>query len=290
MKKYLLIILSLCLIATLAFAVDTTYGPKVYKTDGGDKQVIASGGTIDVESGGILAIAGTTVTATAAELNKLASLSGDVLSTTNTKTVTNKTLSGATLANTITLSGATLTGGATMSGTYTGGKYSASEQASPTLSGTVTSSGATMSGTFTGGTYATVTLSGTTTLSGSTLSGGATMSGTFTGGTYSGATLSSSPVVNFGISPKTFIAGEDWTLSSAEAKSVLLTLASGSGTPSIIDAFSASGAVKIIRNAANVAVTCKMSGQTGVSVASGKTAILMNSGTDYIRVTADETH
>lgn len=31
---------------------DTTYQPKVYRKPGGDTQVIASGGAIDVESGG----------------------------------------------------------------------------------------------------------------------------------------------------------------------------------------------------------------------------------------------
>lgn len=51
------------------------YEPLTYRTDGGDKIVIASGGTIDVESGGIFAIAGTTVTATATEINALGTAS-----------------------------------------------------------------------------------------------------------------------------------------------------------------------------------------------------------------------
>lgn len=42
--------------------VDTTYGPKTYRTNGGDKIVIASGGVIDVESGGALKIGGVDVT------------------------------------------------------------------------------------------------------------------------------------------------------------------------------------------------------------------------------------
>lgn len=46
-----------------------TYQPKVYRTSGGDKQVVASGGEIDVESGGSLKLAGTAIAATAAELN-----------------------------------------------------------------------------------------------------------------------------------------------------------------------------------------------------------------------------
>lgn len=51
-----------------------SYEPKVYRERGGDRQVVASGGEIDVESGGSLKIAGTAVTASAAELNQLASI------------------------------------------------------------------------------------------------------------------------------------------------------------------------------------------------------------------------
>lgn len=58
---------------------DATFAPKVYKKAGGDTLVVASGGLIEVETGGSLTIAGVTidentlamngVTATAAELN-----------------------------------------------------------------------------------------------------------------------------------------------------------------------------------------------------------------------------
>lgn len=207
MKKYLLIAFILCLIATLAYAVDATYGPKVYKDSGGDREVIASGGEVNYESGGILTFGGTSLTSGTASL----------LTTTNTATLTNKTLSGA------------------------------------TFTGTIVSTA------------------------------------THSGGTYTGSTLTS-PAIAFGVASKVFSAGEDWTLSASEATAVLLTLSSGSGTPSIIDAYSTSGVVKIVRNAAAVAVTLKMSGQTGVSVASGTTAVLIHSGTDYVRVTADATH
>lgn len=54
---------------------DATYQPKTYRTNGGDKMVVASGGELDVESGGALKIAGTAVDATAAELNAAADLS-----------------------------------------------------------------------------------------------------------------------------------------------------------------------------------------------------------------------
>jgi hypothetical protein len=56
---------------------DNTYQPKVYREQGGDRQVIASGGSldvesggeIDIESGGSLKLAGVAVIAGAAELN-----------------------------------------------------------------------------------------------------------------------------------------------------------------------------------------------------------------------------
>lgn len=38
---------------------DATYQPKVYRKQGGDVQVVASGGSIDVESGGKIVAAGT---------------------------------------------------------------------------------------------------------------------------------------------------------------------------------------------------------------------------------------
>ena len=100
MKKYLLLVFAVCLVATLALAADTTYTTKFYVQQGGDRAVVADGGSLDVESGGeidvesgaSLKLAGTAVTSTATELNKLAGISGDVITTTNTKTMTNKTL------------------------------------------------------------------------------------------------------------------------------------------------------------------------------------------------------
>lgn len=61
---------------------DASYGPKIYKVQGGDTMVVKSGGTIQVESGGTLTVAGVTIdastlavnglTASAAELNQYA--------------------------------------------------------------------------------------------------------------------------------------------------------------------------------------------------------------------------
>jgi len=50
---------------------DASYQPKVYIKQDGNELVIASGGSIDIESGGSFEIAGTQVTATASEINEL---------------------------------------------------------------------------------------------------------------------------------------------------------------------------------------------------------------------------
>ena len=46
-----------------------SYGPKTYRTNGGDKYVIASGGEIEVESGGVITAAGTLQSAATSHLN-----------------------------------------------------------------------------------------------------------------------------------------------------------------------------------------------------------------------------
>jgi len=60
---------------------DSTYMPKTYRKDGGDTSVIASGGVLDIESGGALKLAGIAITPTAAELNKAASIAATAYQT-----------------------------------------------------------------------------------------------------------------------------------------------------------------------------------------------------------------
>jgi len=50
---------------------DTTYGPKVYTADGGDRQVIASGGSLDIETGGMVTVDGSQLAALTAQLTTL---------------------------------------------------------------------------------------------------------------------------------------------------------------------------------------------------------------------------
>ena len=57
MKKILFMIAILMWVfASFALAADATYGPKVYHKQGGDEEVVASGGQITVESGGEIEI------------------------------------------------------------------------------------------------------------------------------------------------------------------------------------------------------------------------------------------
>lgn len=53
-KLWIISILILFTATGVLWAADTTYGPKVYKTDGGDREVVASGGKVSVESGGTI--------------------------------------------------------------------------------------------------------------------------------------------------------------------------------------------------------------------------------------------
>jgi len=141
-----------------------------------------------------LRIGGAEVTATAAEINKLDGLTGDVLDSTNTKTVSGKTISGLT----VTISAA-----------------------------------------------------------------------------------------------NGFASVQDWVLSAVEMLKTLLIAESGSSGSSlnIIAVGGTAGRVHIVRNATtNSTVTIKESGKTGVSIAVGKTAVVMHNGTDYVRITADATH
>lgn len=75
---------------------DGTYQPKVYMQQGGDRQVVASGGSldvesggeIDIESGGSLKLAGVAIGATAAEINNACDISARIQELTASGAVT----------------------------------------------------------------------------------------------------------------------------------------------------------------------------------------------------------
>lgn len=92
------------------------------------------------------------------------------------------------------------------------------------------------------------------------------------------------------VASKVITLAESWVLSATEWICSLLSISSGSGAISII-APDTAGKVFIVRNASlSGTVTIKISGGTGVSIAAGKTAVVMHNGTDYVRVTADASH
>ena len=95
-----------------------SYNAKVYREQGGDRLVVASGGEIDIESGGSLELAGTAITATAAEINAVADVSeaaaiaanGDTLTVTAALHAGKVVQFGKTTGTIVTLPAATGTG------------------------------------------------------------------------------------------------------------------------------------------------------------------------------------
>ena len=99
---------------------------------------------------------------------------------------------------------------------------------------------------------------------------------------------------NFSPSIATIVmATVDYTLSAAEALcNILVVTGSPSGQGIIAPSISASGVSRLytVRNAGTEDVVIKVSGGTGVTVGTGKTAKVFWSGSDYVRETADATH
>lgn len=75
---------------------DPTYGPKVYRKQGGNEMVVADGGSIDFEAGTGLKLAGVEVTASAAEINR-AKLSTRIVVLASTTVITEADHEGKTL-------------------------------------------------------------------------------------------------------------------------------------------------------------------------------------------------
>lgn len=141
------------------------------------------------------------------------------------------------------------------------------------------------------GSNITVSSGGTATFTGATLTGGTFASQTLTGATITSPTVTGIDTT-YNVSTHEYTTDADWAMSATEAKSILLSVSSGSGALNIIGP-DVSGRLYVVRNGSAGAVgsvTLKKSGGTGITVASGKTAILMHNGSDYIRVTADGTH
>ena len=97
---------------------------------------------------------------------------------------------------------------------------------------------------------------------------------------------------NVVLSSATWAKSATWTLSASEAQKPLLIVTSGVSTQTILTPTVSDGKVYVVRNATAVTLTIKKSGGTGISIASGKTAIVIYNSTyaDYYRLTADQTH
>lgn len=283
MKKYLLLVFAVCLVATLALAADTTYTTKFYVQQGGDRAVVADGGSLDVESGGeidvesgaSLKLAGTAVTSTATELNKLAGISGDVITTTNTKTMTNKTLTtpvigsiytDATKDKLMTLPDTASDTLAAIAATQT---LTNKTLTTPVLSSFYQDAGKTLLVTVPATTDTLATLNGAETLANKTLT---------------------SPIVNtpsivqsvafhdYGAS------SADWTLSATEQKAVLLWVTNAGAASNIVAP--AEARVYFVYNNSGQNVTIAAGG-TGITVANTKVAGVIYASGDYVRLTPD---
>jgi len=284
MKKYLLLVFAVCLVATLALAADTTYTTKFYVQQGGDRAVVADGGSLDVESGGeidvesgaSLKLAGTAVTSTATELNKLAGISGDVITTTNTKTMTNKTLTtpvigsiytDATKDKLMTLPDTASDTLAAIAATQT---LTNKTLTTPVLSSFYQDAGKTKLVTVPATTDTLATLNDTETLTNKTLT----------------SPVINTPSVVQSVAFHDYAASSaDWTLSATEQKAVLLWVTNAGATSDIIAPEEAR--IFFVYNNSGQSVTIKKSGGTGITVADARVAGVIYASGDYVRLTPD---
>jgi len=284
MKKYLLLVFAVCLVATLALAADTTYTTKFYVQQGGDRAVVADGGSLDVESGGeidvesgaSLKLAGTAVTSTATELNKLAGISGDVITTTNTKTMTNKTLTtpvigsiytDATKDKLMTLPDTASDTLAAIAATQT---LTNKTLTTPVLSSFYQDAGKTKLVTVPATTDTLATLNDTETLTNKTLT----------------SPVINAPSVVQSVAFHDYAASSaDWTLSATEQKAVLLWVTNAGATSDIIAPEEAR--IFFVYNNSGQSVTIKKSGGTGITVADARVAGVIYASGDYVRLTPD---
>lgn len=191
--------------------------------------VVNSGGTAVTLTTGTLTLGGAFVTAgghsltltTTGITNVTLPESGTIISTSNTATLTNKTLTAPVLSGTV-------TGTYTLGGTPT---ISSPTISSPTLSGTT-------AGTYTLGgtpTITNATLTGTTTLTGGTLTGSSIVDGTLTGTTsITNGTLAGTTVVSGALDTSASGAGIIFpTLFGSPDSNTLFDYEVGGWTPSL---------------------------------------------------------
>jgi hypothetical protein len=102
--------------------------------------------------------------------------------------------------------------------------------------------------------------------------------------TYTGTNQT---IQNFGLTNTVTYASTTATISGNAALAYNQYLTGTPGGAATLTAPNVQGYTYLIDNQSGQAVTVKVSGGTGISVASTKRAILLCNGTDYVRVTAD---
>ena len=101
------------------------------------------------------------------------------------------------------------------------------------------------------------------------------------------APVVNTPNITFGVSAHNYGGTDtDWTLSAGEQGSLILTT-TNTATDADIIAPATEGKVYVVVNSTGGNITIKAAGQSGITVATTKTAIVWCNGTDYVRMTDD---
>jgi len=101
------------------------------------------------------------------------------------------------------------------------------------------------------------------------------------------APIMTAPGITFGVSAHDYAAGHaDWTLDATEQKSLILTTTNVDTAANIIAPLAA-GKIYIVYNGSGENCVIKVAAETGITIATLKTAIVRCGAADYIRVTAD---
>lgn len=101
------------------------------------------------------------------------------------------------------------------------------------------------------------------------------------------APIITAPAITYNSSDINFAGGHaDYTLSATEIKTLFLDVTNADQAANIL-APATKDKVFCVVNGSGFAITLLVSGQTGITVANGKSAFLRCDGTDYIRVTPD---
>lgn len=101
------------------------------------------------------------------------------------------------------------------------------------------------------------------------------------------APVITSPDLTQGVSNHDYSSGHvDWTLSAAEEKTKYLRCTNADAAANILGT-GTDGKEFVVQNSSGEAITIKVSGQSGVQIANGKSAMVVGNGTDFVRVTAD---